>query len=81
MVDFGVPQWSVMGPCAFDVVIVIDDQEEEVTRIDSDIILLKFADDSKLAREVSSEDNRKKNSKMRWTNYVIGPANGACPLM
>jgi hypothetical protein len=39
-----------MGSCAFDV--YIDDLEEEITRIDPEIILLKFADDSKLARDV-----------------------------
>jgi CO dehydrogenase/acetyl-CoA synthase delta subunit len=47
-----------MDQCAFDV--FIDDLEEEMTRIDPHIILLKFADVSKLAREVSSEDDRKK---------------------
>jgi hypothetical protein len=40
-VDYGVPQGSVMCPCAF------HDLEEEMTRIDPHIILLKFADVSK----------------------------------
>ncbi len=47
-----------MGLCAFDV--FNDDLEEEITRIDPHIILLKFADVSKLATEVSSKDNSKK---------------------
>jgi ribonuclease P/MRP protein subunit RPP40 len=48
--------WApVHSMCVF-----IDDLEEEITRIDPEIILLKFADDSKLARDVSSENNRRK---------------------
>ncbi len=75
----------------------IDDLEEEITRIDPEIILLKFADDSKLARDVSSEDDRRKMQDAldklcewasKWGNvhdlalfHIEGHSPGECPSM
>ncbi len=52
------PQGSVLGPCLFDV--FIDDLEIDLVLEDLESFLTKFADDTKLGREVSTDDDIRK---------------------
>jgi len=57
-VGSGVPQGTVLGPVLFSV--YIDDLEKEIDRRKLDVIIVKFADDTKGAKVIQGEEDRKK---------------------
>lgn len=57
-VDSGVPQGTVLGPVLFTV--YIDDLEEDVAKKELEVLIIKFADDTKGAKIINGpEDNEK----------------------
>ncbi len=57
-VDSGVPQGTVLGPTLFSV--YIDDLESEIERRKVDVLVKKFADDTKGAKVIRSPEDRDK---------------------
>ena len=74
-VTSGVPQGSVLGPLLF--VVFIDDMPEVV---DDNSLLIMFADDAKLHREIKPSRTRKWN-KRTAISYQSGLTPMECPTI
>ena len=75
-VESGVPQGTVLGPTLF--TIYIDDLEAEIERRKLEVLIKKFADDTKGAKIIQKLKTAT-SCRKPWTAYVNGRTNGECP--